>query len=138
VAQAIADADLVVARAGAGTIAEIAAIGRASLLVPFPHAADDHQARNAEALARAGAAVCVLQAQGDLLAIEVGRLLSDDAARCAMADRARARGRPDAAAHVAKDLLALGAIPEYGRRPGGDERAPGEAAPLRNSDGGRS
>ena len=138
VAQAIADADLVVARAGAGTIAEITAIGRASLLVPFPHAADDHQARNAQALARAGAAVCVLQAQGDLLAVEVGRLLADDAARCAMADRARARGRPDAAMHVAKDLLALGAIPEYGRRGGGDERALGEASPLRSSNGGRS
>ena len=63
-AQAIADADLVVARAGAGTIAEITAIGRASLLVPFPHAADDHQARNAQALASAGAAVCILPGPG--------------------------------------------------------------------------
>jgi UDP-N-acetylglucosamine--N-acetylmuramyl-(pentapeptide) pyrophosphoryl-undecaprenol N-acetylglucosamine transferase len=121
VAQAIADSDLVVARAGAGTIAEITAIGRAALLVPFPHAADDHQARNAQALARAGAAVCVLQGRADLLAVEVGRLLADDAARRAMADRARARGRPDAAARVARDLLALGAI---------GQRAPGEASPL--------
>lgn len=128
VAQAIADSDLVIARAGAGTIAEITAIGRAALLVPFPHAADDHQARNAQALARAGAAVCVLQGRADLLAVEVGRLLADDAARKAMADRARARGRPDAAARVAKDLLALGAI---------GQRAPGEVSPL-PSPGGRS
>jgi len=130
VAQAIADADLVVARAGAGTIAEITAIGRASLLVPFPHAADDHQARNAQALARAGAAACVLQekASADVLVGEVGRLLADDVARRAMADRARARGRPDAAARVAKDLLALGAI---------GERAPREPPRLR-SNGGRS
>jgi UDP-N-acetylglucosamine--N-acetylmuramyl-(pentapeptide) pyrophosphoryl-undecaprenol N-acetylglucosamine transferase len=126
VAQAIADADLVVARAGAGTIAEITAIGRAALLVPFPHAADDHQARNAQALARAGAAVCVLEGQADLLAVEVGRLLSDDEGRGAMADRARARGRPDAAARVAKDLLALGAI---------GQRAPGEASPVRSHQG---
>ena len=118
VAQAIADADLVVARAGAGTIAEVTAIGRASVLVPFPHAADDHQARNAQALARAGAAVCLLQDQADasLLASEIGRLLADDVARRAMADRARARGRPDAAHRVARDLLALGAIDERARR----------------------
>jgi UDP-N-acetylglucosamine--N-acetylmuramyl-(pentapeptide) pyrophosphoryl-undecaprenol N-acetylglucosamine transferase len=114
VAQAIAEADLVVARAGAGTIAEIAAIGRASVLVPFPPAADDHQAKNAQALARAGAAVCVLQDAADAarLASEIGRLLADDVGRRAMADRARARGRPDAAQRVARDLLALGAIGE--------------------------
>ncbi len=134
VAQAIADADLVVARAGAGTIAEVTAIGRASVLVPFPHAADDHQARNAEALAKAGAAVCLLQDRADvsLLAAEIGRLLGDDVARRAMADRARARGRPDAAHRVAKDLLALGAI---------DERVPREPPRLHtssSSNGGRS
>jgi UDP-N-acetylglucosamine--N-acetylmuramyl-(pentapeptide) pyrophosphoryl-undecaprenol N-acetylglucosamine transferase len=117
VAQAIADADLVVARAGAGTIAEITAIGRASVLVPFPHAADDHQAKNAQALERAGGSVCVLQAGADaaVLAGVIGRLLANDLDRRAMADRARARGRPDAATRVARDLLALAAIDE--RRP---------------------
>jgi UDP-N-acetylglucosamine--N-acetylmuramyl-(pentapeptide) pyrophosphoryl-undecaprenol N-acetylglucosamine transferase len=127
VAQAIADADLVVARAGAGTIAEITAIGRASVLVPFPHAADDHQARNAQALERAGGAVCVLQKGADqaVLVREIGRLLADDLGRRAMADRARARGRPDAAQRVARDLLALGAI---------EERPPG--APRLRSNGG--
>ncbi len=92
VAREIANADLVVARAGASTLAEITAIGRAAILVPFPHAADDHRARNAEALARAGAAVCLRQDVADpsRLAAEIERLLLDDAARVAMADCSRA------------------------------------------------
>ena len=57
VARQLAAADVVIARAGAVTCAEIAAVGRASLLIPFPHAADDHQTRNAEALAAAGGAI---------------------------------------------------------------------------------
>jgi UDP-N-acetylglucosamine--N-acetylmuramyl-(pentapeptide) pyrophosphoryl-undecaprenol N-acetylglucosamine transferase len=114
VASTIADADLVIARAGAGTIAEIAAIGRASILVPYPHAADNHQAKNAEALARQGAAVCVRQEQADAarLAWEIDRLLYDDASRARMAAAARARGRPNAARDVAVDLLGLaGGVP---------------------------
>jgi UDP-N-acetylglucosamine--N-acetylmuramyl-(pentapeptide) pyrophosphoryl-undecaprenol N-acetylglucosamine transferase len=117
VARAIADADLVVARAGAGTIAELTAIGRPSILVPFPHATDDHQARNAEALARAGAAICVRQERADpaSLAAAIGRLLSDAASRRAMADAARRRGRPDAAERVARELLLLASIAERER-----------------------
>jgi UDP-N-acetylglucosamine--N-acetylmuramyl-(pentapeptide) pyrophosphoryl-undecaprenol N-acetylglucosamine transferase len=109
VAGAIAAADVIVARAGAGTIAEITAIGRAALLVPFPHAADDHQARNAEALSSAGAAVCLRQEVADAprLAVEIERLLSDDSKRVALADAARARGKPNAARDVAADLLLL-------------------------------
>ena len=136
VARAIADADLVVARAGAGTIAEITAIGRPSILVPFPHAADDHQARNAESLARAGAAVCVRQERADAasLSTEIGRLLSDHAARSAMADAARSRGRPDAAREVARELLALASIAERGLEGGRmreRERDPGRKAHAR-------
>jgi UDP-N-acetylglucosamine--N-acetylmuramyl-(pentapeptide) pyrophosphoryl-undecaprenol N-acetylglucosamine transferase len=114
VAQAIADADLVVARAGAGTLAEITAVGRPTLLVPFPHAADDHQARNAEALARAGAAAWLRQDAATVprLASEVERLLGDSALRIAMARAATACGRPGAAHRVGADLLALAAIPE--------------------------
>jgi UDP-N-acetylglucosamine--N-acetylmuramyl-(pentapeptide) pyrophosphoryl-undecaprenol N-acetylglucosamine transferase len=114
VARAIAEADVIVARAGAGTLAEIAAVGRPAVLVPFPHAADDHQARNAESLARAGAAVCVRQDQADpaRLALEIGRLLGDGEARRLMAAAARGRGRPHAARAVARDLLAMAAIPE--------------------------
>jgi UDP-N-acetylglucosamine--N-acetylmuramyl-(pentapeptide) pyrophosphoryl-undecaprenol N-acetylglucosamine transferase len=114
VAQALADADLVVGRAGAGAIAEITAIGRPSLLVPFPHAADDHQGANADALERAGAAVCLRQENADVpsLAAAIGRLLADEAGRRAMAEAARSRGRPDAARYVARDLLALARIAE--------------------------
>jgi UDP-N-acetylglucosamine--N-acetylmuramyl-(pentapeptide) pyrophosphoryl-undecaprenol N-acetylglucosamine transferase len=112
VASALADADLVVARSGAGSVAELTAVGRAAVLVPFPHAADDHQARNAEALAKAGGAVCVRQEAADAtrLAREIERLLTDDAARAAMADASRACGKPGAAKDVAVDLLGLARI----------------------------
>jgi UDP-N-acetylglucosamine--N-acetylmuramyl-(pentapeptide) pyrophosphoryl-undecaprenol N-acetylglucosamine transferase len=112
VAGELSKADLVVARAGAGTIAEITAIGRASLLVPFPHAAGDHQAKNAEALARAGGAVAIRQEAADAtrIAAEIVRLLGDDAARVAMANAARAHGRPTAARDVALDLLDLAGV----------------------------
>jgi UDP-N-acetylglucosamine--N-acetylmuramyl-(pentapeptide) pyrophosphoryl-undecaprenol N-acetylglucosamine transferase len=105
-------ADLVVARAGAGTIAEIAAVGRASLLIPFPHAADDHQARNAAAYASTGSAVWVRQeaADGMRLSLEVGRLLVDEARRLRMASCARSQGRPDAARTIARDLLDLSEV----------------------------
>jgi UDP-N-acetylglucosamine--N-acetylmuramyl-(pentapeptide) pyrophosphoryl-undecaprenol N-acetylglucosamine transferase len=123
VSRAIADADVVVARAGAGAIAEITAVGRAAILVPFPHAAGDHQAKNAEALASAGAAVFLRQEAADAsrLAAELMRLLVDDAARVAMADASRALGKPDAARRVAADLLGLGGI-EVGA---GVRRSPG-------------
>ena len=62
VARELGRADLVIARSGAVTVAEIAAIGRAAILVPFPHAADDHQAKNALALEKAGGAICIRQA----------------------------------------------------------------------------
>ncbi len=112
VARAIADADVVVARGGAGTIAVFAALGRASVLVPFPHAADDHQAKNAAELARSGAAVCLRQEAADsgALAACLRRLLSDPGARFGMAEAARSLGRPTAAYEVAADLLALARV----------------------------
>ena len=115
-ASAIAGADVVVARAGAGTVAEIAAVGRASILVPLPHAADDHQGRNAEALDGRGAAVCVRQewASPERLARELAHLVSDGEARGKMADRARGLGRPDAARAVALDFLGLAGVPVRG------------------------
>jgi UDP-N-acetylglucosamine--N-acetylmuramyl-(pentapeptide) pyrophosphoryl-undecaprenol N-acetylglucosamine transferase len=113
VAGAIAAADLVVARAGAGSVAELAAVGRAAVLVPFPFAADDHQARNAEAHASAGGAVCLRQeaATPEALARAIVSLLADDAARARMASAAGSRGRPRAARDVADDLLALSKTP---------------------------
>jgi UDP-N-acetylglucosamine--N-acetylmuramyl-(pentapeptide) pyrophosphoryl-undecaprenol N-acetylglucosamine transferase len=109
----IARADVVVARAGAVTVAELAAIGRASILIPFPHAADDHQAKNAESLARDGGAVAIRQESADAVRIadELVRILSDDALRTRMADAARAHGKPQAAMDVARDLLDLAEIP---------------------------
>jgi UDP-N-acetylglucosamine--N-acetylmuramyl-(pentapeptide) pyrophosphoryl-undecaprenol N-acetylglucosamine transferase len=121
VAREIAEADVVVARAGAVTIAEVTAVGRASILVPLPHAANDHQAKNAEDLARSGAAVCLRQEGADSQAIArcLHALLSDDCARMAMADASRARGRPDAAHDIAADLLAFASIaPRNGTRGG--------------------
>jgi UDP-N-acetylglucosamine--N-acetylmuramyl-(pentapeptide) pyrophosphoryl-undecaprenol N-acetylglucosamine transferase len=105
----LAWADLVVARAGAGTLAEIAAVGRASLLIPLPSAADDHQAMNAAAFADAGAAVWLRQAAADSVRIasEVRRLLDDDARRALLAAGAEAQGRPEAARTIARDLLEL-------------------------------
>jgi len=125
VARALSEADVVVSRAGAVMLAEITAIGRASVLVPFPDAADDHQLRNADALARLGGAVCINQkaAAPTRLAAEIARLLRDDRARIAMDDRSRACGRPGAARDVADDLLALAQLtpaepPRRGRNNG--------------------
>jgi UDP-N-acetylglucosamine--N-acetylmuramyl-(pentapeptide) pyrophosphoryl-undecaprenol N-acetylglucosamine transferase len=93
-------------------VAELAAIGRASILVPFPHAADDHQYRNAAALAGTGGAVCIRQEDTvPRLGEELARLLHDDVARAAMARAARQQGRPNAARDIAEDLLALARIP---------------------------
>ncbi len=107
VAAEIARADVVIARAGAGTIGEIAAIGRAAILVPFPFAADDHQAKNAAAFAQAGGGIAIRQDAADAmrLASELQRLFGDPAERTRMADAARAFGKPDAARKVAEDLL---------------------------------
>jgi len=112
VAEAIAGADVLIARAGAGTVAEIAAIGRASILVPFPFAADDHQAKNAAAFAQAGGCLAIRQELADSmrLASELARLLGDAEERTRMADAARAFGRPDAARNVAEDLLRVARV----------------------------
>lgn len=75
IADAYAAADLVLARAGASTLGELAAIGRPAILVPYPFAADDHQTRNAEAFAAGGAAVTL--ADRELSADRLARLLAD-------------------------------------------------------------
>jgi UDP-N-acetylglucosamine--N-acetylmuramyl-(pentapeptide) pyrophosphoryl-undecaprenol N-acetylglucosamine transferase len=112
VAQAMADADVIVARAGAVTLAELKAVGRPSILIPFPYAADDHQGKNAEALQALGGALCVRQDQAtpDRLATELERLLSDGELRARMGKAARSEGRPEAATEVAKALLRLAHI----------------------------
>lgn len=112
VASALGAADLVVARSGAGTVAEIAAVGRPALFIPFPFAADDHQAKNADALSRAGGALWLRQedATADKLAAELGALLADAARLETMADRARKAGKPRAAEWIAHDVLELARV----------------------------
>jgi UDP-N-acetylglucosamine--N-acetylmuramyl-(pentapeptide) pyrophosphoryl-undecaprenol N-acetylglucosamine transferase len=102
-----AAADLVLARSGATTCAELTVAGRAAILVPFALAADDHQRTNARALERAGAAVMLEEKDlsGAALAAAVRALLDEPARIAAMEEAARRVGRPDAAARVADLLL---------------------------------
>jgi UDP-N-acetylglucosamine--N-acetylmuramyl-(pentapeptide) pyrophosphoryl-undecaprenol N-acetylglucosamine transferase len=102
-------ADVLVCRAGATTIAEVAAIGRPAILVPLPTAADNHQLRNAEVLGRAGAADLIEQKDltGERLADRVLALAGDAAKRRAMADAVRAFARPDAAKRIVDRALEL-------------------------------
>lgn len=105
----IAEADLVVCRAGATTLAEITAAGRAAILIPLPTATDDHQRKNAAALADAGAAEVLLQseASGHTLAQRIVALAGNRERRSRMAAAARALGRPDAAQVIATRALEL-------------------------------
>jgi UDP-N-acetylglucosamine--N-acetylmuramyl-(pentapeptide) pyrophosphoryl-undecaprenol N-acetylglucosamine transferase len=105
-AWALSAADLVVARAGSSVL-EIAVHGLPAVLVPYPQAAADHQTRNAEFMAAAGAAVVVADDRltGPWLADEVAELFADRPRMAAMADAARALARPDAAGEVAEALL---------------------------------
>ena len=105
-----AEADLVLCRAGATTTAELIAAGKASIMVPFPHAADDHQRKNAEALQSAGASRMILQHElsGERLATEIGRLAQspEDIDRMEEASRKLAHG--DAAAAAVDMIEELG------------------------------
>jgi UDP-N-acetylglucosamine--N-acetylmuramyl-(pentapeptide) pyrophosphoryl-undecaprenol N-acetylglucosamine transferase len=97
-----ARADLVVCRAGATTVAELAAAGKPSLLIPFPFAADDHQRKNAEAIERAGAGRMILQAEltPERLVQELLWLARDPQQLKRMAEASKHLGHPDAAARV--------------------------------------
>ena len=100
-------ADVLLARAGGGTVAEVAALGVAAIFVPYPHHADRQQAHNAAALAGRGAARVIEEADlgPEVFEREVLGLLRDPGARCAMARAALACGRPDAAERVARLVL---------------------------------
>jgi UDP-N-acetylglucosamine--N-acetylmuramyl-(pentapeptide) pyrophosphoryl-undecaprenol N-acetylglucosamine transferase len=106
VAARLVAAHLVIARAGASTVAELAVAGRPSILVPLPGAIDDHQSANARALAQAGGAWVMPQPQftATLLAERLGKLLVDPVTLVGMAVAARAQARADAAARLA-DLV---------------------------------
>ena len=105
-ASAYAAADLVVCRAGATTIAELTALGKPALLIPYPFAANDHQRENAEEVVRVGGARMILDRDltGHRLAVELYELLDDPGTLTAMGQAAHSLGRPDAASHLA-DLV---------------------------------
>ncbi|HEY6898139.1 MAG TPA: undecaprenyldiphospho-muramoylpentapeptide beta-N-acetylglucosaminyltransferase [Rhodocyclaceae bacterium] len=105
-ARAYAWADLVICRAGALTIAELAAAGVASVLVPFPHAVDDHQTGNARFLAHAGAAILLPQGELDADKLALLHTLSREQL-LQMAEKARALAKPDATTQVAKVCMEL-------------------------------
>ncbi|MBA2764884.1 MAG: glycosyltransferase, partial [Thermoleophilaceae bacterium] len=106
-ADALAAADLVVARAG-GSVFELAAAGLPAILVPYPHATGDHQTLNARWLTEGEAAVIIADGEldGPRLAREVGDLLSSPGRLRAMGDSALELARPDAAQQIAAEVLA--------------------------------
>jgi UDP-N-acetylglucosamine--N-acetylmuramyl-(pentapeptide) pyrophosphoryl-undecaprenol N-acetylglucosamine transferase len=105
----IGEADLIVCRAGATTLAEVTAAGKAAILIPLPTATDDHQRKNAEALAASGAAEVLLQreATGAALATRVMSLARDPERRRGIAAAASSLARPDAARVIVDRALQL-------------------------------
>jgi UDP-N-acetylglucosamine--N-acetylmuramyl-(pentapeptide) pyrophosphoryl-undecaprenol N-acetylglucosamine transferase len=112
-AAAYRGAELVVCRAGASTLAELTALGVPSLLIPFPHAADDHQTMNAREVEAAGGAHVLVQKDTTprILADAIVDLLAHPAARAKMAAASRALGRPDAHAQIADALERMTPVP---------------------------
>jgi len=104
-----AAADLVICRAGATTVAEVTAMGKPAIFVPFPFAADDHQRMNAQSLVDHGAAEMILEKDltGELLAERISYYRGHPKALLAMAERARAFGKPDAARRIVEDCYEL-------------------------------
>ena len=117
----MADAHLIIGRAGASTVAELAVIGRPSILVPLPHALDNDQLNNARRLEESGGAWCIEQRNlsPERLADELEKLLKDPDVLAVAAKAAKNAGRPNAVRNLADFALALA----EGRHPGGN-RAP--------------
>jgi len=113
VASLLMRANLVISRAGSGSLTELAITGTPSILIPYPYAAEDHQTYNAQIFAEAGAALWLPQSQltPDLLREKVLGLLQDEAALAQMADRARAIAVPDSAQQVADLIKQLQQLP---------------------------
>jgi UDP-N-acetylglucosamine--N-acetylmuramyl-(pentapeptide) pyrophosphoryl-undecaprenol N-acetylglucosamine transferase len=102
----LALADVVISRSGAGTLAELTALGKPAVFIPLASSAGNEQAHNARHLEEAGAAVALLgSVTADDLRGAAGPLLTDPARRAAMAERARAHGRPDAADRLVDVIL---------------------------------
>jgi UDP-N-acetylglucosamine--N-acetylmuramyl-(pentapeptide) pyrophosphoryl-undecaprenol N-acetylglucosamine transferase len=132
-------ADLVICRAGASTVAELTALGKASLLVPFPYAVHDHQGSNAAHLEQEGAAVVLRQHQmeGNSLARAVVALLDSPGTLAAMEKASGRLGRPEAGARIVAELARL-LEGEGEDRVLGEERQRGaDQRPVRPGGGGR-
>ncbi|SUS03897.1 UDP-N-acetylglucosamine--N-acetylmuramyl-(pentapeptide) pyrophosphoryl-undecaprenol N-acetylglucosamine transferase [uncultured Defluviicoccus sp.] len=112
----LAAAHLVIARAGASTVAELTTVGRPAILIPYPYATDDHQAANAQALAAAGAAVAMTEAglTAERLAGELAALLGAPDVLAALAAKSRAIGIPDAGDRLADLVMATARRPHLG------------------------
>ncbi|MDB5592741.1 undecaprenyldiphospho-muramoylpentapeptide beta-N-acetylglucosaminyltransferase [Enterovirga sp.] len=112
----IADAHLVIARSGASTVAELAAIGRPSVLVPLPGALDQDQAANARSLGESGAATVLPQTEftAERLAAVIAAALADPAGLTRAAEAAKSAGVTDAAERLAAVVMTLGHIPVPG------------------------
>ncbi len=102
-------ADIVVSRSGASAVSEICAVGRASILIPYPFSAGAHQHKNAMSLAKSGAAICLdsKAATPDIIRKELVQLARDDNALIQMAQASGRLGRPNAAFTIAQDLLEI-------------------------------
>lgn len=105
------ECDLVLSRAGATALAEISACGIPALLVPYPHAKDNHQEANARSFAEAGAARLLNESElnGQALADALRELLQDGRRRAEMAEKMLEKGRPGAGAEIARRLVAIAA-----------------------------
>lgn len=119
----IADAHLVISRSGASTVAEIAAIGRPAILVPYPYALDHDQAANAEALARSGGAEVHAQNTLDEAAIaaKLAELMDDPDRLVRMASAARSAGKPDAVHLLADAVEAIASGRNIEKQPAGED-----------------
>ena len=112
----LAGSDLAISRAGGTTLAELAVLGVPAILIPYPHAADDHQRRNAEVFAAAGAAVLIDQREsgGNLdrhLAAWLALIAGDDGRRAGMSQAMRSLSLPDASWDIAKMVRDLAGVP---------------------------
>jgi len=117
-ADAYRKANFIICRAGATTIAEVTACGKPCLFIPFPHAVDDHQRKNAEALLKKDAALMLLEREltPAAIAAEVAGLLTDDDRLCQLGNNARALARLDAAKQIVDMMLVehRHSVPEVG------------------------
>jgi len=112
----MSEAQLVICRAGASTVADLSVIGRPSILIPYPHATGDHQTANARGLVDAQAAVLIPESKLDVavLSQHIGAILNDPQAALQMAQAALSTGRPDATDCLADMVVSLAKGPRAG------------------------